>query len=50
MYIIETQTTPKGKWSKEPIEFERLDDAEKYAERLYKSGKTARVVDKRYRK
>ena len=50
MYIIETQTTPKGKWHREPIEFAKLNDAAKYAELLYKEGKTARVVDERYRK
>ncbi len=48
MYIIETKDGKK--WEKEPITFERLNDAAKYAEELYKEGKTARVVDERYRK
>lgn len=48
MYLIESK---EGKtWKKEPIEFERLNDAAKYAEELYKEGKTVRVVDERYRK
>lgn len=48
MYIIETQVGRK--WHKEPVEFARLEDAEKFAESLWKEGKTVRVVDKRYRK
>lgn len=48
MYLIESK---EGKtWKKEPITFDRLDAAEKYAEELYKEGKTVRVVDERYRK
>lgn len=48
MFLIETQ---KGRtWKQEPVRFESLEDAEKYAERLYREGKTARVVDERYRK
>lgn len=48
MYLIERKEGHA--WKREPIRFERLDDAEKYAEKLYKEGKTARVVDERYRK
>ena len=48
MYLIESK---EGKtWKKEPITFERLDAAEKYAEKLYKKLLVARVVDERYRK
>ena len=48
MYLIESK---EGKtWKKEPITFERLEAAEKYAEELYKEGKTVKVVDERYRK
>lgn len=48
MYLIERK---EGRtWKREPIAFERLDAAEKYAERLFKEGKTVRVVDERYRK
>lgn len=48
MYIIESK---QGRnWKREPIKFDNLGEAEKYAERLYKEGKTARVVDERYRK
>lgn len=47
-YIIETKIGKK--WKQEPIRFAELEDAEKYAEGLYKEGKTVRVVDERYRK
>lgn len=48
MFIIETQEGRK--WKREPVEFAELEDAELYAEKLYSEGKTARVVDERYRK
>ena len=50
MYLIETKELGSRKWKAEPIKFEKLEEAEKYAEELYKEGKTVRVVDERYRK
>lgn len=50
MYLIETKELGSRKWKAEPIKFEKLDAAEKYAEELNKEGKTVRVVDERYRK
>ena len=50
MYIVERKELGSRKWKAEPIKFEKLEEAEKYAEELYKEGKTARVVDERYRK
>ena len=48
MFIVETQSGRK--WTREPVEFADVEDAERYAEKLYKEGKTVRVVDERYRK
>lgn len=50
MYLIETKELGSRKWKAEPIKFEKLEEAEKYAEQLYKQVVCARVVDERYRK
>lgn len=50
MYLIETKEVGSKKWKAEPIKFEKLEDAEEYARKLYKQVLCARVVDERYRK
>lgn len=50
MYIVERKELGSRKWKAEPIKFEKLEEAEKYAEQLYKQVVCARVVDERYRK
>lgn len=49
MYIVEVEGKP-NKWEEHPVAFKNLDDAERYAVSLYKTGLTARVVDIKYRK
>jgi hypothetical protein len=50
MYLIETKELGSKKWKEEPIKFEKLEDAEEYARKLYQQVVCARVVDERYRK
>ena len=50
MYIVETRELGSKKWKAEPVKFAEIEEAEKYAEKLYKKGVVGRVVDERYRK
>lgn len=50
MYIIETKSMGEKTWKREPVKFADLEEAERYAEKLYKKLLVARVVDERYRK
>lgn len=45
-YIVERES--KGKWKSDPVRFKDLDDAEAYAESIYKCGQNARIIDERY--
>ena len=49
MYIVEVEGKP-NKWVEHPVAFKNLDDAERYAVTLFKTGLNARVVDEKYRK
>lgn len=50
MYLIETRQMGDKKWKTEPVKFADMEEAERYAEKLYKKLLMARVVDERYRK